>query len=74
MSVMRATALFPMCAAVSSRSEASDTASSGVFMNAPEPNLTSSTSPEMPSASFLERMLPVMRGRLSIVEVTSRSA
>ena len=49
-------------------------ASSCVFMNAPRPTFTSSTSASMPSASFLLRMLATINGIVSTVAVTSRSA
>ncbi len=45
-----------------------------VFMNAPRPTFTSSTSASMPSASFFDRMLATMSGIDSTVAVTSRSA
>ena len=48
-------------------------ACAGVFMNAPEPTLTSSTSASTPSASFFERIDAVMSGIDSTVAVTSRS-
>ena len=48
--------------------------SSGVFMNAPPPVLTSSTSPPIPSAIFLLMIDAQMSGMLSTVPVTSRSA
>ena len=41
---------------------------------APLPNLTSSTSPSRPAASFLERMEAVIKSTLSTVAVTSRIA
>ena len=49
-------------------------ASGSVFMNAPRPTFTSSTSASMPSASFLLRMLEAMSGTDSTVAVASRSA
>ncbi len=48
--------------------------SAGLFMNAPAPVFTSSTSPPMPSAIFLLMMDAQMSGMLSTVAVTSRSA
>ena len=45
-----------------------------VFMNAPRPIFTSSTSASMPSAIFLLMIDEVMSGTLSTVAVTSRSA
>ncbi len=49
-------------------------ASSVVFMNAPRPTLTSSTSAPMPSAIFLLRIDAQISGMLSTVPVTSRKA
>ena len=49
-------------------------ASASVFMNAPRPTFTSSTSPSMPSAIFLLMIDEAMSGMLSTVPVTSRSA
>ena len=43
-------------------------------MNAPRPDLTSSTSASMPSAIFLLMIDAVISGMLSTVPVTSRSA
>ena len=48
--------------------------SSNFFMNAPEPVLTSSTRPSMPSASFLLIIDAVISGIDSTVAVTSRRA
>ena len=48
--------------------------SSTVFMNAPRPVFTSSTSASIPSAIFLLMIDAVMSGMLSTVPVTSRSA
>ena len=45
-----------------------------VFMNAPRPTLTSSTSASAPSAIFLLMIEDAISGTLSIVPVTSRSA
>jgi hypothetical protein len=53
---------------------ASVRASSRVFMKAPLPHFTSSTSASMPSAIFLLMIDAEIRGTLSIVPVTSRSA
>ena len=53
---------------------ASSTALAVSDMKAPEPVLTSSTSADVPSAIFLLMMLEAIRGILSTVEVTSRSA
>ena len=46
----------------------------GSVMNAPLPVLMSSTSPESPSAIFLDMMLAEMSGMDSTVPVTSRRA
>ena len=58
--------------------ETSDSArrreSASVFMNAPPPVFTSSTSASMPSAIFLLMIDALMSGMLSTVPVTSRSA
>ena len=43
-------------------------------MNAPDPNLTSSTSAPVPSAIFFDMMLDAMSGMHSTVPVMSRSA
>ena len=43
-------------------------------MNAPEPTLTSSTSAEVPSASFFDMIELAIRGMDSTVPVTSRRA
>ena len=43
-------------------------------MNAPEPNLTSSTSASSPSASFLDMIELAINGIDSIRPVTSRNA
>ncbi len=53
---------------------ASSRASSGVFMNAPEPTLTSSTRLRAPSAIFLLMIELAISGTDSTVPVTSRSA
>ena len=44
------------------------------FINAPLPVLTSSKIASAPEASFLLMMLEAIKGRLSTVPVTSRSA
>ena len=44
------------------------------FMNAPEPTLTSSTSAEVPSASFFDMIELAISGMDSTVPVTSRRA
>ena len=43
-------------------------------MNAPSPTLTSRTIASAPAATFFDMMLDAIRGRLSTVAVTSRSA
>ncbi len=53
---------------------ASSRARSTSCMNAPEPNLTSSTSASVPSAIFFDMMLEAISGIASTVPVTSRSA
>jgi hypothetical protein len=53
---------------------ASVRAASGVFMKAPLPLFTSSTSAPIPSAIFLLMIEAEISGTLSIVPVTSRSA
>ena len=55
-------------------SSASSRAGRAVFMNAPEPTLTSSTSPPVPSAIFLLMIELAISGMASTVPVTSRSA
>ena len=49
-------------------------ASSRVCIKAPEPVFTSSTMASVPAASFLLMMLEAIKGMLSTVPVTSRSA
>ena len=53
---------------------ASSRASAWVFMNAPEPTLTSRTSAPVPSAIFLLMIDEAISGMISTVPVTSRSA
>ncbi len=53
---------------------ASVRASSCVFMKAPLPTFTSSTSASMPSASFFDMIDEAISGMQSTVAVTSRSA
>ena len=72
--VSQATVRQPSSEASETRVRASRRASSGRRMKAPEPTLTSSTSPSRSSASFLLRMLAAMSGMESTVAVTSRSA
>jgi hypothetical protein len=74
MSVSSAMTLRPISRPMPIIVRASVRASSGVFMNAPEPTFTSSTSASMPSASFLLMMDEAMSGMQSTVAVTSRSA
>ena len=74
MSVMNASVRTPACVPIATIDRASARASSGVFMNAPSPHLTSSTSALLPSASFLLMIDAEMSGMLSTVAVTSRSA
>ena len=74
MSVSRATVGTPIRLPVSTIDRASARASSSVFMNAPLPCFTSSTSASSPSASFLLMMLAVMSGIDGTVPVTSRRA
>ncbi len=64
----------PLASAIRIRLSASVRACASVFMNAPRPTLTSSTSPFAPSAIFLLRIDAAISGTLSIVPVTSRSA
>ena len=52
----------------------SSTASSGVFINAPEPYFTSKMIFPAPAAIFFETTEEAIRGFESIVAVTSRSA
>ena len=49
-------------------------ASPPVFMNAPSPHFTSSSTALLPSASFLLITEDAISGMLSTVDVTSRSA
>ena len=74
MSVSSATVVTP--APVPSRTmvSASSRASASVFMKAPEPTLTSSTSAPVPSAIFLLMIDDAISGMISTVPVTSRSA
>jgi hypothetical protein len=74
MSVIKADAAVPSAREVSTRLRASANALSRSGMKAPSPVLTSKTTAAAPVASFLERMLPVIRGRESTVAVTSRMA
>ena len=74
MRVISATTFFPKRVPMSLSAVASFSASFTVFINAPEPNFTSSTSALMPSANFFDMMLPQISGRESTVPVTSRRA
>src|SRR5205085_7689396 len=74
MSVIKTTIFVFIARHTSTMERESAVASFSVGMNAPEPVLTSITSPSSPSASFLLRMLAVIRGIDSTVPVTSRSA
>jgi len=74
MEVMIARDFRPSSRATRVRSLASSRASSWVSMIAPRPHFTSKRIPEAPAASFFPRMLATIRGRLSTVPVTSRSA
>ena len=74
MSVRSATVRVPCAAPSSTIVRASSRASSIVFMNAPEPTLTSSTNAADPSAIFLLMIELAMSGIDSTVAVTSRSA
>ena len=64
----------PMRFPVSTSEWARAHACSYVFMNAPDPNLTSRTRASRPSAIFLLMMLAVIRGMDATVAVTSRRA
>lgn len=74
MSVMSATVLTPASVPRSTIVRASSLASSRVFMKAPEPTLTSSTSAPVPSAIFLLMIELAISGIASTVPVTSRRA
>ena len=71
---MTATTFRPQARPMRTILSASFWPSSSVFMNAPEPILTSSTIECAPAASFLDMMEDVMSGSESIVAVTSRRA
>ena len=64
----------PILVLIATRDSASWRASTSVFINAPSPHFTSSTSESMPSAIFLLRILLQISGMLSTVPVTSRRA
>ena len=74
MAVMTASVRTPEARPVATSDSARRRESASVFMNAPLPVLTSSTSASMPSAIFLLMMDAVMSGMLSTVPVTSRRA
>ena len=64
----------PAPSPIATMAEASCTASSTVFMNAPEPTFTSSRMHWAPAASFLLMIDEAMSGMESTVAVTSRRA
>jgi hypothetical protein len=64
----------PCAAPMSTIVAASSRARSAVFMNAPEPDFTSSTRPSVPSAIFLLMIELAISGIDSTVPVTSRRA
>ncbi|MBS1264397.1 MAG: hypothetical protein MAG471_00218 [Acidimicrobiaceae bacterium] len=74
MAVIRATVRTPLLSPRPTIVRARSLARSSSGMNAPEPNLTSSTSDSVPSAIFLDMMELAMSGMESTVAVTSRSA
>ena len=74
MSVTSAAALRLAAFAPATSALASSSASSRVFMNAPEPHFTSKTSVSAPSANFLDRIDATIKGIDATVPVTSRSA
>ncbi len=74
MSVTTAEVRQPAALAVPTSACANARASSPVFMKAPLPAFTSSTSASGDAASFLDRIEAVIRSRLSTVAVTSRIA
>ena len=74
MSVMSAATRLPMPLPMPSMVWARARASSRPRRKAPSPHLTSRTRASIPSAIFLLMIEAEMRGRLSTVAVTSRSA
>src|SRR5918992_1202706 len=74
MAVSSATVRRPWSAPMPTIVVARSRASSAVFMNAPEPTLTSSTSAPVPSAIFFDMIELAMSGIDSTVLVTSRGA
>ena len=73
-SVIRAQHRLPALVPMATIFSANRMESSRVFINAPLPVFTSSTIPQLPAAIFLLIMEAAMRGTLSMVAVTSRSA
>ena len=74
MLVMSAMVRRSTCSPMSTIAWASSIASSGVFMKAPLPHLTSSSMASAPAAIFLLMMDEAIRGMQSTVAVTSRNA
>ena len=74
MSVRRQTTLRPPLRPSSIIVSASARASAALFMNAPSPTFTSSTTASAPPAIFFDMMLAAISDRLSTVAVTSRRA
>jgi hypothetical protein len=74
MFVMSASVRIPARVPMETRESASARPSDSVFMKAPSPHFTSSTSASHPSASFLLITEAEMSGTEGTVAVTSRSA
>ena len=74
MSVISAAVRRPAPSATVTMLSARARASGRPTMKAPEPCLTSITSPSSPAASFFDRIEAVIRSRDSTVPVTSRIA
>ena len=74
MFVSSATVLTPASVPSATMVRASSSARSRVFMNAPEPTFTSSTSAPVPSAIFLLMIDEAISGMASTVPVASRRA
>ena len=74
MSVISAVVGSPLPCAVAMIASPSSRAWSMSVMNAPEPTLTSMTSPPSPAASFLDRIEATIRPIDSTVPVASRTA
>ena len=72
--VSTARILTPDASPMAIRRSASSRAANAVFMNAPRPTVTSSTSPSRSTASFLLIIDAAISGMLSTVAVASRSA